>query len=634
MLAACGKLIGIEPLASDRDGGSPDGSGPADAKFHPVDARVQPDVRIDHGPDARVFDAAPRVDSIPRAPDAGLVLVTVHTDAGRRKISSNPDVPWTCVADGTCTAMVTLDAPLTVTVIPPDQTVDVWTTGCTPQPDLVSCSLTVLPGTDLHVSFSPARSLTVVPHGTGSVTSDVFGIDCGAICSVGAKTNDQVTLTAHPVSGGAFAGWRGGGCGSGPTCTVMVAAADVQNRIDATFFAGTPGGVSTSDGVTDVVRGVADEDGELLVAGGFDTGGFGGTWNFYGRSLSGDGGEDGFLIGPTTLFQSHDAGSDEVEAVFVDTSRTEVWVAWTTPAGAFVSHLSANGGEYGNFPIGQSAGVHPHAIFGSPTLMWVAGSFSGTVNFADPGQPVENTTAMGAQDGFIAGYDVTGATPVRKKLFFVPTASGEDDYTGIGYLPLSQKLVAVGTYGGSPGSSGFLETIDPAGVTTVFSMFGGAGDHATGVAVQPGGLQDDVFVSANLGPGQFTFAGDTTFGTKATGALLHYTANNQGNAQPRDVARFASTMDVSTANGVAVTPGLVAVTGAATGDLDIGLGFTTMTGERAYLAVFRPDLTPVWLGSNDLGPNMDEGIGVVYSGTGFGVAGRTGVHAFVELFAQ
>ena len=68
------------------------------------------------------------------------------------------------------------------------------------------------------------RTLTVVKSGGGSgtVTSDPAGIDCGSDCSAGFPHGTSVTLTATPASGSTFAGWEGEGCsGTGP-CTVAM----------------------------------------------------------------------------------------------------------------------------------------------------------------------------------------------------------------------------------------------------------------------------------------------------------------------------------------------------------------------------------------------------------------------------
>lgn len=55
--------------------------------------------------------------------------------------------------------------------------------------------------------------------GTGTVTSDSSGIDCGATCKGQFSQGSTVDLTAAPDSGSVFAGWSGDCIGTGP-CTL------------------------------------------------------------------------------------------------------------------------------------------------------------------------------------------------------------------------------------------------------------------------------------------------------------------------------------------------------------------------------------------------------------------------------
>jgi uncharacterized protein YkwD len=67
-----------------------------------------------------------------------------------------------------------------------------------------------------------SSQLTIYKSGTGSgkVTSDLSGIDCGTDCSEVYAAGTSVTLTAQPASGSTFTGWSGGGCSGTGTCTV------------------------------------------------------------------------------------------------------------------------------------------------------------------------------------------------------------------------------------------------------------------------------------------------------------------------------------------------------------------------------------------------------------------------------
>jgi hypothetical protein len=75
--------------------------------------------------------------------------------------------------------------------------------------------------------------LTVSKTGTGSgkVTSNPAGIDCGTSCSASYDKNDIVVLTASPTSGSSFAGWSGV-CSGTATCSVTM---DASKSVTANF---------------------------------------------------------------------------------------------------------------------------------------------------------------------------------------------------------------------------------------------------------------------------------------------------------------------------------------------------------------------------------------------------------------
>jgi VCBS repeat-containing protein len=76
----------------------------------------------------------------------------------------------------------------------------------------------------LNVSAPPTFALTVIRSGTGTgiVTSNPVGINCGADCTETYSKDTQVTLTAAPASNAAFAGWTGGCTGTALTCIVAM----------------------------------------------------------------------------------------------------------------------------------------------------------------------------------------------------------------------------------------------------------------------------------------------------------------------------------------------------------------------------------------------------------------------------
>jgi len=72
-------------------------------------------------------------------------------------------------------------------------------------------------GTPVTFALAVAKS----GAGTGVVTSQPSGINCGSSCSASFGGNSVVTLTATAASGSAFAGWSGACSGTG-NCTVTM----------------------------------------------------------------------------------------------------------------------------------------------------------------------------------------------------------------------------------------------------------------------------------------------------------------------------------------------------------------------------------------------------------------------------
>jgi len=82
-------------------------------------------------------------------------------------------------------------------------------------------------------------TLTVSKTGTGSgtVSSNPAGIDCGSTCSASFAPTSNVTLTATAGSGSAFAGWSGACAGTGASCVVSMA---TSQSVNATFTGSGP----------------------------------------------------------------------------------------------------------------------------------------------------------------------------------------------------------------------------------------------------------------------------------------------------------------------------------------------------------------------------------------------------------
>ncbi len=99
-----------------------------------------------------------------------------------------------------------------------------------------TCQVTLNSDQTVSASFVPARTLQVQKQGSGqgTVTSSPGGINCGSQCSAQFADGTQVTLTANPAPGSAFAGWSGGGCSGTGSCQVTL---NSDQTVTASFVA-------------------------------------------------------------------------------------------------------------------------------------------------------------------------------------------------------------------------------------------------------------------------------------------------------------------------------------------------------------------------------------------------------------
>jgi hypothetical protein len=112
-------------------------------------------------------------------------------------------------------------------------------------------------GAEIKSSFRDETTPLVVTKsgtGTGTVTSQPAGIDCGATCTVGLPEEGSVTLTASPAAGSRFVGWSGA-CAGFAACTVQVG--EAQASVNAEFEATPTGGGGTGGATICAVAGPA-----------------------------------------------------------------------------------------------------------------------------------------------------------------------------------------------------------------------------------------------------------------------------------------------------------------------------------------------------------------------------------------
>jgi hypothetical protein len=100
-------------------------------------------------------------------------------------------------------------------------------------------------GAEIKSSFRDETTPLVVTKsgsGSGVVTSQPAGVDCGATCTVRLPEESRVTLTASPPAGSRFVGWSGA-CAGSAACTVEIGESPAS--ANAEFEAiGTGGGAT------------------------------------------------------------------------------------------------------------------------------------------------------------------------------------------------------------------------------------------------------------------------------------------------------------------------------------------------------------------------------------------------------
>ncbi len=156
--------------------------------------------------------------------------VTVVGDGSVVSGPSGIDCPGTCTADFVQGTEVTLIATPGM-----GQQFSGWSGDCS---GMGACVLTMAGPRAATATFEPLlnpQTLDVAKVGSGTVTSDPAGIDCGATCSADFPENSSVTLTATPDAGWLFDQWNNDCSGSGGCTVTMTADRFVQAAFEGPF---------------------------------------------------------------------------------------------------------------------------------------------------------------------------------------------------------------------------------------------------------------------------------------------------------------------------------------------------------------------------------------------------------------
>jgi hypothetical protein len=109
----------------------------------------------------------------------------------------------------------------------------------------------------ITVTAAPGMTVTRAGSGSGTVTSDPAGINCGSLCNTQFPVGTSVTLSATPAAGSVFASWAGACTGAALTCT-FTPASNTSNSVTATFNTTAPGiGIAVSPTPVSVQQGTS-----------------------------------------------------------------------------------------------------------------------------------------------------------------------------------------------------------------------------------------------------------------------------------------------------------------------------------------------------------------------------------------
>lgn len=105
------------------------------------------------------------------------------------------------------------------------------------------------PQTGFAVFTEPTLTVARSGAGTGAVSSEPVGIDCGTTCESGFAAGEEVTLTATADAGSEFIGWSGGGCsGTAPCVVTLNADTNVTAKFGVASASEEPGGGGKGSG--------------------------------------------------------------------------------------------------------------------------------------------------------------------------------------------------------------------------------------------------------------------------------------------------------------------------------------------------------------------------------------------------
>ena len=159
------------------------------------------------------------------------------TKVGSGTVGSNP-AGISCGTTCTASFLTGIDVTLTASAAT-DSVFQSWSGACSGSAP--TCTVTMNRSRNVTATFAalppPNYVLSVATSGSGTITSNPAGIDCGSSCSASFVSGTAVTLSAVTATGNTFSGWGGACSGAANTCTVDMTTA---RSVTASFAAVPP----------------------------------------------------------------------------------------------------------------------------------------------------------------------------------------------------------------------------------------------------------------------------------------------------------------------------------------------------------------------------------------------------------
>jgi hypothetical protein len=177
----------------------------------------------------------------PPSPSSYALQVSISGGNSSGSVSSNP-AGISCAGD--CSESYASGTSVTLTATAAtNYTFSGWSGSGISCPGTGTCTVSMSAARTVTATFSQNQAssypLTVTLAGSGTVTSNPGGINCGGDCSETYATGTSVVLTAAAANNYTFSGWSGSGisCPGTGTCTVPMSAA---RTVIASFTSTSP----------------------------------------------------------------------------------------------------------------------------------------------------------------------------------------------------------------------------------------------------------------------------------------------------------------------------------------------------------------------------------------------------------